>query len=46
MGERGLCLEEYLDYIRTAGVIRAEYQGQAWLIEADSQGVVRAYPAP
>lgn len=46
MGEQGLCLEEYLDYIRTVGVIRADYDGQAWFIEADSQGVVRAYAVP
>ncbi len=45
MGEQGLCLEEYIDYVREQGVLRAEYDGQAWLIEADSQGVVRAYRA-
>lgn len=46
MGELGLCLEEYMDYVHARGVLRAEYDGQAWLIEADGPGVIRAYAAP
>lgn len=38
MGEMGLCLEEYVQYLAKNGPFRAEYQEQSWIIGVHEDG--------
>jgi D-alanyl-D-alanine carboxypeptidase len=42
MAERGLCLEEYVEYIRTQGTLEVQYDGRTWQVEYSPDGVVRS----
>lgn len=43
MGELGLCLEEYVDYIKEQGAVEASYAGKMWEIAYDPSGSVGTF---
>ena len=44
MGELGLCLEEYADYVTRHGPLTAAWQGRVWGIQTGTDGVICAFP--